>query len=142
MGLNISNYQLVPKAPALRKVFVIECEAMIGDADDYKKVILGPFKLKENDDILEEAVKVCEKAQELYPNGKGGWDDYDSIEGFNIWFNNGDTVEGLDDDDYRFELSGEWPSGEHYGVASFESYEVFYYGQAGEKYSVDVEIED
>lgn len=124
--------------------YVVECVAMFGDADGYGKVEVGGFVKGQDERYMEEFLKFCDRMQEAYPHGRGGYDHYNHVEGFDKWFN----VDSLKEDEYEAlpdkvkELSTYWlndPQGD--GIqASFDSYKVYYYDALGVKYNVDVKM--
>ena len=138
MKINIGNKVKTPIDS-----YVVEVETMYGDADGWGRVIVGDFKIGE-EEYLEDLLKTCERMDEAYPHGRGGWDNYNHVEGFNKWFSIDDTTdEEYDSMSARMkELASEWEfdpqsDGSH---ASFYGYNVFYYDKNGVKHSVSVEL--
>lgn len=124
--------------------YVVECEAMYGDADGEGILEVGGFAKGKDEIYLEDFLGFCERMKVAYPHGRGGYDDYNHIEGFDKWFD----ADNLADEDYhalpekvKF-LSTYWlndPQGD--GMqASFEGYKVFYYDEQGIKYNTSVEL--
>lgn len=94
---------------------------------------------------MEELVKTLDGMKTAYPDGRGGYDTYNHVEGFSRWFGG----EILDDFREEYEKMEEWEQRLHwndwpydsdgYGIqSSFDSYKVFYYDEYGNKYEVAV----
>lgn len=130
-----------------KECFVVEVEAMYGDADGYGEVEVSGFKrdCEKSKEHMEDLIKTLERMLKAYPNGRGGYDDYDHVEGFLKWFG-GEILEEFEE---FYESLEEWeqrlywndwprdPSGD--GMqSSMSSYEVFYYDEFGNKYEVAV----
>lgn len=132
------------EAPNYRDKYVVECEAMFGDADGKGMVVIGGFVMGKDEEYLADLLQTCERLTKAYPHGRGGGDDYDHIEGFNRWF----RPDNLSLEEWESlpkavqDLSSEWlmePDGMGH-QASFEGYEVFYYDENGVKFNVAVEL--
>lgn len=123
--------------------YIVECKAMYGDADGYGQLDYGEFKFGRDEDILVEFIEFCERMKNAYPHGRGGYDDYDHIEGFYKWFNqddmDNDEWETMDERIKKF-CNFYWlrdPQGD--GMqASFKGYKVFHYDVTGAKFNVTV----
>lgn len=124
--------------------YVVEIETMYGDADGFGRIAVGGFKKDEEEEYLKDLLETCERMDEAYPRGRGGYDNYDHVEGFNKWFNIDDTT----DEEYNAmsqrekELSAYWEYNPQCdgGHASFYGYKVFYYDENGVKYEVSVKL--
>lgn len=138
--------KLLEKAdtPDYRNQYVVECEAMFGDADGKGMVVIGGFIKGQDEEHLEDLLQTCERLEKAYPYGRGGGDDYDHIDGFGRWF----RPDNLSEEEYNSlpecvrDLCAEWllePDGMGH-QASFEGYKVFYYDENGVKFNVAVEL--
>ncbi|MEB9469509.1 hypothetical protein P4J10_23230 [Bacillus cereus] len=122
--------------------YVVECEAMYGDADGWGEVEVGGFTRGKDEHLLKEFLEFCERMKNAYPNGRGGYDDYGHVEGYDKWF----YADNLTTEEFERlpkkvqELSTYWlndPQGD--GMeATFKDYEVFYYDESGIKHNVEV----
>lgn len=125
-----------------KNMYVVECEAMYGDADGYGSLEVGGFIKGQDEAHLEDFLLFCERMKNAYPRGRGGYDDYNHIEGFDKWFD----ADNLSDEEYQSLpervkiLSTYWlndPQGD--GMqASFKGYKVFYYNENGVKHHTTV----
>lgn len=141
MKINVTGKTYTPD---YRNKYFVECEAMFGDADGEATVIVGGFLKGRDEEVLEDFLLTCERLSNAYPNGRGGGDEYNHVEGFNRWF----QVESLERDEWDSLpevvqiLSADWvmePDGMGHH-ATFEGYEVFYYDENGVKFNVAVEL--
>lgn len=119
-------------------VYVVECEAMFGDGDGKKYVELGPFKSKVKEiDYLEEVIRLCKRMKETDDR-----DEYCDLEGFDVWLG-GEILEGMDEDDPRFDFADDWPndpSTDYSTPASFQGYKIYYYDKNGKKFNVEATL--
>lgn len=139
MRLVIGEKVIVKRNP--KNAYVIECEVMFGDADGKEMVTLGPFKESTDMEYLYEAIQACKNMKNAYPNGMGGDDNHNHVEGYDLWFS-GCLIEGLPKNDPRYKLSCEWPqdpTNDYEGSASFEEYKIYYYDENEIKYHVKEE---
>lgn len=68
-----------------RNGYLLIVETMRGDADGYNDIEVGTFG--EHDiDLLKEVIEVCDNMLDAYPRGRGGYDTYNHIKGFERWF--------------------------------------------------------
>lgn len=136
-----------PVESEYKDCFVFEVKVMYGDADGYGKVKISGFKkdCEKSQAHMEDLVKTFEGMKAAYPHGRGGYDDYDHVEGFSRWFGG----EILDDFRDEYEKMEKWeqrlywndwprdPAGD--GIqSSFKNYDVFYYDSLGNKHEVKV----
>lgn len=120
--------------------YVVECEAMFGDADGEGFVNIGGF-VKDKDEIyLEDLLNLCKRLKKERRINEG----YNHVEGFNKWFD----IDYLTDDEYDAlpetikELSIYWLNDPQVDgrPANFRNYKVFYYDKTGVKYHVNVTL--
>lgn len=141
MELKVSG---VAEKQQYKDCYVVECEAMYGDADGYDTLTFGGF-YRHQVEILKDLVVVCERMKNAYPNGKGGKDYYDesTVEGYNRWFNQ----DNLSQEEYdalpekQKWMADYWlndPTGFDDTEAKFEDYNIYYYDADGVKYNVEV----
>lgn len=118
--------------------YVVECEAMFGDADGKGFVSVGGFKKDKDESYLEEFLDLCERLKKESRTSES----YGHVEGFNKWFD----IDFLSDDEYETmpetikNLSVYWLLDPQVDgrPASFRNYKVFYYDKTGVKYHVSV----
>lgn len=61
---------------------------MYWDSDEEDLTIAGPFP-EEHKDLVIEFLNILQNMIKLYPNGKGGWDDYYDVAGYSKYFEGG-----------------------------------------------------
>ena len=110
------------KAPKDR--YVVEVDTMEGDADGWNQFESQRYKHSELD-MLKQYIIYCEVLLKQYPHGRGGSDDHQELPFFEEEFN-----------DY-------WPcSCDGQFEDSMEGYSVFYYDKTGQKFEVNIELDD
>jgi hypothetical protein len=68
--------------------YYVNIISMFGDGDEYHTFTIGAFNTSDNTiNLLPNLINTLKRMKELYPNGKGGCETYDSVEGFTFWFN-------------------------------------------------------
>lgn len=108
------------KVQTITSKYQVVVETMTGDADDYHEfaVLFDENQISD----LQQYIIYCEVLQKQYPNGRGGYDDYelDFFEEYfsDDWYNH----EGMED--------------------SMEDYSVYYYDEDGIKYDVKVVLSE
>jgi hypothetical protein len=109
-----------------REGFVVKIETMIGDADGEGLIEVGPFEKDKEEHLLEELIKLCIKLSRAYPNGRGGDDGYNHIEGFEKWFSEYcDEEENQEEIEHLTEFN--WPTDpQTWGQQGYKSYEIIY----------------
>ena len=114
--------------------YLLVIDTMIGDADGNEDVEVGVFSNEELH-LLQEVIETCDRMIAEYPHGRGGYDDYGHVQGFERWF----TENGDDYEDIEHLAPFEWPG--HPGYSDIENsikgYELFYLDN-GEKYKVKI----
>lgn len=131
------------KAPKYKDCFVFKIKVMYGDADGYGEVVVSGFKTDctESKDLMVDLVKTLIRMNDAYPHGRGGYDDYNHVEGFIEWFGD-EMFDGYDDlsELHQSLLGNSWPydtSG--YGIqSSYKSYKIYYYDSIGNEFDVKV----
>ena len=110
--------------------FYIEITFMFGDADGYQTEEMGPFSNEELP-LLCDALDTINRCMIAYPNGRGGGDTYNHVDGFEKWFDtdNEDAPKQAIDMVYTPDGWGD--------QAEFEYYHVFYYDN-GQKYDCEI----
>ncbi len=124
-------------------VYMVEIETMYGDADGWGKIEVGGFPpTEEGEKLLVDQLDTLERMGMAYPNGRGGGDDYNHVEGFDRWFNCDDILEDewIAMPELLRELSTDWEySPDGYGhQAGYEGYDIFFYDISGKKFKVDM----
>lgn len=141
--------------------YILRIDFMEGDADDYhhEEIFIEPEKLDEYKSLIL-AIECCTSC---YPNGRGGYDEYnglleyDAFFGYDgINFENYDPVdfdldENISDEDFQnflekkvkeinpLELEIHHPCESNSGIYdSFDGYELLYYDENGDSYSVNI----
>lgn len=122
--------------------YVVEIETMYGDADGYGQIVIGGFKPAQDEAHMVDLLDTLDRMGGAYPNGRGGGDDYNHVEGFERWF----SIENIPKDEYEKlpetikSLSTDWEySPDGYGFqASYEGYDIFFYDISGKKFKVDM----
>lgn len=66
----------------------VDIDWMYGDADGDITRTIGPFDDTEARErrLLLEFLNILEGMLDLYPDGKGGWDGYENVPGYETWF--------------------------------------------------------
>lgn len=118
-----------------RKGYLLIIDTMIGDADGYDTVEVGCFQENELH-LLEEVIGVCDRMIEAYPNGRGGDDDYNHIEGFEKWFTE-DYEDNIENIEHLAPFQWSYSTDGYYMQNSIEGYKVVYLDN-GEEYEVDI----
>ena len=111
------------KQEKIKSKYVIDVCTIEGDADGYNN-----FDIIFDEKDIEELKKViiyCEVLERQYPNGRGGYDTYNSLDFFSKYF----------DAKWNYAYDGEIQD-------SMEGYKVWYYDAAGEKFSVQVTLSE
>lgn len=111
------------KQEKIKSKYVIDVCTMEGDADGYNN-----FDIIFDEKDIEELKKViiyCEVLERQYPNGRGGYDTYNSLDFFSYYF----------DADWNYAYDGEIQD-------SMEGYSVYYYDENGEKFDVMITLSD
>ena len=103
--------------------YVIEVKTMEGDADGYNKFDIG-FDSKDLDEV-KKVICYCEVLLRQYPNGRDGYDTYNSLDFFSYYF----------DADWNYAYDGEIQD-------SMDGYKVWYYDETGEKFSVQISLSE
>lgn len=141
MGMKIIIKEAI-KEKNIEEGFYVHIDFMYGDADGFVTRTYGPF-YKNEDKYLLEFLSMLDKCLEAYPNGRGGYDNYeDVVKSLEIWTdcNCSDEIDNkfkevIDRIDFRWETC---PDG--YGCqASIESYEVKFFDLTDKQYH-EVEI--
>ena len=133
-------------------------KTMIGDADGYLDVKVGPFIKGEDEAAITYLIETLDRLDKAFPDGRWGGTDYDNVEGFIPWFNSGNYTEVQYADYCRkspltyeqhleaVKLVGKrsvyWPSDpqqDNGDPTSYESFKIFYYDEHTVKHSVTVE---
>ena len=96
---------IVPPAPYKNK-YVVKMDFMHGDADFYDT----EEAVYEDPEIVKKLLEVLKNCQNLYPRGKGGYDNYDEAEGFWLFFYMYDYDEAPEDFEELDSLN--WPCNE------------------------------
>lgn len=106
------------KVESIKSKHQVVVSTMTGDADDYHEfsVLFDENQISS----LQQYIIYCEVLQKQYPNGRGGYDDYE-LDFFEEYFS---------DDWYKYEGMED----------SMEDYDVYYYDEDGIKYDVSVEL--
>ena len=117
-----------------------------GDGDGDVQLVLGPFHTTDLE-LLEDALLTLDRVAKAFPQGMGGQDDFNHIEGFTVWF---DDIEYLDDPDFvvpegiaRTRGYDNWPSdpmSDYTSPNSYSGHKVFYYDAEKTVHYVDFEI--
>lgn len=131
--MKIKNFKISDKCEKHEQGYVIVVNWMYGDADGWSTSEIGTFSEEEKDKLFD-AIVVCKRMEMAYPNGRGGYDDYNSVDGFYRWFSTDEEESEEKAIDMEYEPYDNCQ-------ASFESFEVFYYNENGEKIKCDFEIE-
>lgn len=112
-----------------KDVFIAHVTFMHGDADGWttRKITFRRNQI----DLLLDFLRFCERCSREYPNGRGGYEGYDHIEGHDRWVN------------YDNELGLHWPCDPYCDdiVASFESVRVCYFDTNGVEHEVGIQVE-
>lgn len=125
-----------------QNMYMVECEAMFGDADGEGQVNIGGFVRGQDEALIEDLLKTCERLVKAYPNGRGGSADYNHIDGFNRWFD----ADALPEEEYdalsevHQNFIADWlyePNGMGQ-QATFKGYKVYYYDENGVKHDVRI----
>ena len=141
MGMKIIIKEAI-KEKTIEEGFYVYIDFMYGDADGFVTRTYGPF-YKNEDKYLLEFLLMLDECLEAYPNGRGGYDNYeDVVKSLEIWTdcNYPDKIddkfkEVIDRIDFRWETC---PDG--YGCqASIEGYEVKFFNSTDKQYH-EVEI--
>lgn len=111
------------KQEKIKSKYVIDVRTMEGDADGYNN-----FDIIFDEKDIEELKKViiyCEVLERQYPNGRGGYDTYNSLDFFSYYF----------DAKWNYAYDGEIQD-------SMEGYSVYYYDENSEKFDVMITLSD
>lgn len=158
MSILISDRVPVKELP--KEAFVIECDAMFGDADGSKIVTLGPFPTGiRGEQFLEEAILFCLEAKQAQSR-----EDVMALPGFENWFPASadmgydievDDTADVDDDrnESTFpeaykdfidkETGGVWPMDpfSDWSIpASFNGFKVYFYDSGSNKYTTVIKL--
>lgn len=130
-----------------KKGFYVKIKWMYGDADGYKETKVGPFP-ENRKDILIDFLNVVSDMLRLYPHGKGGYDGYDSVDGYLKFFSEDYRYDydALTDEEKETRAIEEYVGAEQVYtpddsgcVASICGYKVYYMdGITDDKYNVSV----
>lgn len=71
--------------PDVSGKYYVKMEWMFGDANGYGKTVAGPFP-ENKKDLLIEFLNILQNMINLYSGGKCGWDNYEEIEGYELYF--------------------------------------------------------
>ena len=122
--------------------YYVELHYMYGDADGYNDVTAGPFPNSKKH-LLIELLNILEAMLASYPNGKGGWDGYSHVPGYDKWFDPDYDAEkdGKPDPDAEFReelgLETECTSDGYGCIAKFTGYDIWHHdGKTLDKYNV------
>lgn len=115
-----------------KDVFVAHVTFKHGDADGRttRKITFHRNQI----DLLLDFLRFCERCSREYPNGRGGYEGYDHIEGYDRWVNRDDG------------LTLSWPYDPYCDdiddiMASFESVRVHYFDSNGVECNVGIQVE-
>lgn len=111
------------KQEKIKSKYVIDVCTMEGDADGYNNfdIIFGEKDIEE----LKKVIIYCEVLERQYPNGRGGYDTYNSLDFFSYYF----------DAKWNYAYDGEIQD-------SMEGYSVYYYDENSEKFDVMITLSD
>lgn len=119
--------------------FYADLKYMYGDANGYNTVTAGPFPMDKKHLYLE-FLNILEAMLARFPEGKGGFDDYEDVPGYMDYFDPEGSDDDADDDAYFRESLGLEPEycPDSYGaVATLTQYETYYHdGESMAKYPV------
>lgn len=122
--------------------YEVEICAMSGDGDAYHKFTVGPFLENEDEPALQNLVETLSRMENEYPNGRSGFDnEYDHIEGFYDWFDQGAVEEPnpvVEDFLAKRNLEFYWTydATNETSSASYDSHKVSYYDDNRKEHSV------
>ncbi len=110
---------------------------MDGDADGYAsdELIVKLSELKNNKNLkdFESLLLTIEACNHAYKNGKGGYDGYEHVTGYNKYFGY-DEDEEIEETEFRMNHCG----GSHGCVSSFDGWEMYYYDELGNEFEVTI----
>lgn len=107
-----------------KSIYRIKIQTMEGDADGWNYFDIN-FPDQPNRDKLFEVLRYCEVLKRQYPNGRGGGSGfYDSLDFFDMWFN---------------EL---WNYVEGEYMDSMSKYSLVYFDQTGSEFDVEIKFDE
>jgi hypothetical protein len=121
--------------------FEVVVTSMIGDADGFPSFTVGPFVRGIDDEVLDSFLQLMTAMSLAYPNGRGGNDDYEHVDGFNDWFGYENMPSSIAVFCERLGIEMYWPNDPHFdGVLSFRNAQVFYYDAERVAHSTDFSV--
>jgi hypothetical protein len=112
----------------LRNVYKISSYYMDGDADSYSdtNIIIPESELedKSKKDEFKSLLLTLARCNHFYMDGKGGYDDYDDVEGYDTHFSKKDSC-------YSMEHVSAMD-----GISAFDGWDIVYYDENGEEFDV------
>ncbi len=115
-------------SPRFFNSYLVRVQFMIGDADG-EIIEEKAFALTQTEEMYKFLQFVVDCAN-LYRNGKGGYDSYESVENYEKYVGSGEWIDSWPED---YDMDGIYHS--------LEGFEVFYYDEFGQKSNVSVVIE-
>lgn len=150
--------------PKITEAYIIDCHSVTADGKT-ETTSFGPFKKGQDEAYLSDLVRTLKRMDEAFPNDSFDpiQSDYGNVEGFIGWFDTGYEDEDSLYDEYPdteveftdyaavAEVSRrfggtvmKWPLEpwtNNETPAKYQSYEVFYFDEAGDKYPTTVEFD-
>lgn len=129
-----------------RDCYFVNVVVMHGDGDAYTDREFGPFKVITHENHLYDFLKVLSKMENYFPRGMSGGDDYDDLQGFLPWFDEG-LKKGRNESEneslrlaQNLELYFYWSHDvtSPYSQAQYDSHSVWYIDDKGHKRHVRV----
>jgi len=151
MKIKILNPKKKKDQPKNKFKFKIELMGGDGDAYFYPEVLVD-----ENNPYLDRFLKFLNNCKKKYPNGKGGYDNYNDVEDYWLFVEsdefpeeieeNGEWRETTEEDFNNFKseikkcgINFEWESNyEYFGESSYEDVIVSYYDKEGIEYKCKI----
>lgn len=138
------NIDIAPVEHEYKSQLVVFIHLYYGDGDLYDTLKVGGFQknCKVSYSHLEDLLLTLERMEKAYPNGKGSYETYDHVNGFNKWFVSNPDFESLLPLERIF-YNNHWPvHPEAYDIqGTYDSYSVYYFDEYGQKFEVDVTLQ-
>jgi hypothetical protein len=149
--MDLTIGELIPKAQTPNS-FEVEILTYWGDADGYKTFVMGPFIKDQDEDALQGLLETLHRMDNAYPDGRGGYDEYDGVEGFAGWFVREFDPENDSDSDadaigrkWKENQAGKahiyWPVDPYADMQnSYDKHKIFYYDENQNQYAVSASL--